>query len=143
MMGPGSGVSSSFPRGPGRRSGSDRLLATRISAGRVLIVDDEEDLRESIAELLTDEGFDVQIAEDGRDALAQLADIQRPCHVLLDLYMPGMSGFAFLDALAEDEDAAEDVHVVVMTSAPRQAPDDVEVIKKPASAGAVLAALAH
>ncbi|HTM21494.1 MAG TPA: response regulator [Kofleriaceae bacterium] len=107
----------------------------------MLIVDDEQELRETLAELLVDEGFDVTMARNGRDGLAQLAEIERPCHVLLDLYMPGMDGFDFLDALAADDAAAEDVHVVVMTSAPRQAPDDVQVIGKPTTVDTVLEAL--
>ncbi len=143
MMSPGIGSSSCSRGRSGQSEHSDRLLASRISAGRVLIVDDEDDLRDALAEILVDEGYDVAIAHDGREALAQLAEIQKPCHVLLDLFMPNMNGFDFLDALAEDDEAADEVHIVIMTSAPRQAPDDVDVISKPASVNTVLAALAH
>ncbi len=80
-------------------------------------------------------------AHDGREALDLLAGIERPCSVLLDLFMPRMDGFAFLEALTADDEAADDVHVVVMTAAPAEAPDDLRVITKPAAASEVLEAL--
>ena len=142
VTGPATGVSSPIQRGRVRRPlHTGRLLATRICAGRVLVVEDEDDLRDSLAELLEDEGYVVAQAHDGREALDRLASIERPCWVLLDLFMPRMDGFEFLDVLTRDDVAAEDVHVVVMTAAPTEAPDDVPVIAKPASADDVLAAL--
>ncbi len=135
------GVPSPIQRGRGGRPFTGRLLATRICAGRVLVVEDEDDLRDSLAELLEEEGYEVAQAHDGREALDLLAGIERPCWVLLDLFMPRMDGFEFLDVLTRNDDAAEDVHVVVMTAAPSEAPDDLQVIAKPASASDVLEAL--
>jgi CheY-like chemotaxis protein len=62
----------------------------------VLIVDDDEDLRDSIGDLLRQRGYVVETAEDGRAALATLATSEAPCIVLLDLVMPGMDGWKFL-----------------------------------------------
>jgi CheY-like chemotaxis protein len=63
-------------------------------AGTILVVDDERDIRDAIAELLEQEGYAVEGAGDGAEAL----DKARSCHpvvVLLDLMMPGMNGWEF------------------------------------------------
>jgi CheY-like chemotaxis protein len=61
----------------------------------VLIVDDDEAIRESLSEFLTDEGFDVETASNGREAIDLLASGLRPCAILLDLMMPVMDGWDF------------------------------------------------
>jgi len=58
---------------------------------RVLLVEDEPDLAEPLAYLLRREGYDVEIAEDGPDALAAFRDNGADI-ILLDLMLPGMSG---------------------------------------------------
>jgi CheY-like chemotaxis protein len=63
-------------------------------AGCILVVDDERDIRDAIAELLEDEGYEVQGAADGAEALAKARDFH-PAVVLLDLMMPGMNGWEF------------------------------------------------
>ncbi len=63
-------------------------------AGCVLVVDDERDIRDAIAELLTDEGYEVEGARDGAEALEKARDCH-PVVVLLDLMMPGMNGWEF------------------------------------------------
>jgi len=62
---------------------------------RILVVDDDVSTRECIAELLASHGYDVSTAEDGFDALLQLAKAP-PDVVISDLNMPGMSGFELL-----------------------------------------------
>jgi CheY-like chemotaxis protein len=71
-----------------------------MSAGdRVLVVDDDDDIRELIEYLLAGEGFDVDVATDGLDALGRLeANTQVPM-ILLDMMMPNMDGETFLRAL--------------------------------------------
>jgi CheY-like chemotaxis protein len=61
----------------------------------VLVVDDDVDIRSVVRELLTDEGYQVKTAVNGRDALATLAS-WRPDVILLDLMMPIMDGWTFL-----------------------------------------------
>ena len=62
----------------------------------VLVVDDDPDIRESLSEVLTDEGYQVVTAVDGRDALAKLRGEGAAASViLLDLMMPVMSGVQF------------------------------------------------
>ncbi len=63
-------------------------------AGCILVVDDERDIRDTIAELLADEGYAVEEAGDGAEALAKARDCH-PVVVLLDLMMPGMNGWEF------------------------------------------------
>jgi two-component system, chemotaxis family, chemotaxis protein CheY len=61
---------------------------------RILLVDDDSDLREALAELLIDEGFEVTEASNGRDAL-ELLEEQTADLIILDYMMPVMSGPEF------------------------------------------------
>ena len=62
-----------------------------MSAGRVLVVDDETEVRLVLGEFLTGRGYEVTTAESGADAIAQLKK-DRPDVVLLDMSMPEMDG---------------------------------------------------
>ena len=69
----------------------------------VLIVDDDPDIREILAETLEVRGFDVVTAANGEDALTVLRDISvRPSVILLDLMMPIMDGYGFLERWRRD-----------------------------------------
>jgi CheY-like chemotaxis protein len=61
----------------------------------ILIVEDDFDVREALAETLRDEGYDVDCAGDGEQALQYLRRGERPGLILLDLTMPRMSGAEF------------------------------------------------
>jgi CheY-like chemotaxis protein len=64
----------------------------------LLIVDDDLDIREILAETLMDRGFEVTTAANGLEALAKLRQlIVRPSVILLDLMMPIMDGYGFLE----------------------------------------------
>lgn len=66
----------------------------------ILVVEDDEDLREALAELLRFRGFRVLEAANGRRAVELLEnEISEPCTILLDLMMPVMNGWAVLDHL--------------------------------------------
>ncbi len=80
----------------------------------ILLVDDDHDSRECLGELLQGQGFDVHLAQHGREALSMLPDLPRPCTVLLDLNMPQMSGEAVLRTLAET--ATADAFPVIVIS---------------------------
>ena len=71
-------------------------LAAR-AAKRILVVDDDHDIRESLAEVLGELGYDVAIAGNGREALDELGRAPTAA-VLLDLMMPVMDGWQFRDA---------------------------------------------
>lgn len=62
---------------------------------RILVVDDDDSIRECLAALLASHGYEVSTAEDGFDALLQLTR-EPPDVVISDLNMPGMSGFELL-----------------------------------------------
>jgi CheY-like chemotaxis protein len=70
----------------------------------VLLVDDDPAIRETLTEILVDDGYRVATARNGEEALAHLRDHRRqpPGLILLDLMMPAMSGHEFLDAYARD-----------------------------------------
>jgi DNA-binding response OmpR family regulator len=85
---------------------------------RLLIVDDDDELRQSAADGLADAGYDPIVAVDGRQALELLhgrESGERPRLILLDLMMPGMNGWEFRDALRAEMDL-EQVPILVMTA---------------------------
>jgi CheY-like chemotaxis protein len=71
-------------------------------APSIFVVDDDEDIREVLSMALTGEGFAVETARDGAEALARLLGGLRPSIVLLDLMMPGLSGEDLVSALRRD-----------------------------------------
>ncbi len=81
-------------------------------ATRVLVVDDDPDLCESLRDRLSTLGFQVTLAENGPEAL-RLVREESPSIVLLDLVLPGMDGMAVLEAVRRDE---PDTVVVVITA---------------------------
>lgn len=100
----------------------------------ILLVEDEEDLRALMCEALELSGYTVIAAWDGQDALERLDRLdrlERVCLVLLDLVMPRMNGWDFLERMRALPQLA-DVPVIVHSSATREAPERVtRVLKKP------------
>ena len=80
----------------------------------VLVVDDDANLRETLAEVVETTGRRALMAKSGSDALSKLDSAPRPCLVLLDLGMSPMSGQEFLEELRTRPDAAD--FPVVLTS---------------------------
>src|SRR5580704_8391726 len=92
------------------------------SAERVLVVDDEADIVALVAYHLAKAGYRVSTASTGTDALAQ-ARSETPAIIVLDLMLPGMSGFEVLEQLRGDEATG---HVaVLMLTARREEPDRI------------------
>ena len=88
----------------------------------ILLVEDEEDLRELISNALVRRGYQVLAASDGHEALGALSQIEGgPCLVLLDLLMPGMNGWDFFE-LFKARPELSGVPVVIHSSAPSPAP---------------------
>jgi CheY-like chemotaxis protein len=81
----------------------------------VLIVDDDESIREAIALALSVDNHPTAVAADGKEALAWLREHRTPRLMLLDLMMPAMDGWQVLDQLQHDERLAR-VPVVVITA---------------------------
>ncbi|HKY11849.1 MAG TPA: response regulator transcription factor [Gaiellaceae bacterium] len=82
-----------------------------MSGQRILVVDDDTDIRALLRELLERRGFSVAEAADGRQALQELYG-GRPDLVLLDVGMPGMDGWTTLERIRE----LSDVPVVMLTA---------------------------
>jgi len=80
---------------------------------RILIVDDEEDTRRFIADLLSGAGYEVETASDGLEAMAAL-HLSRFDAVLLDLMMPRVDGYQVLRYLSDDWSTAP-VPVIVVS----------------------------
>jgi CheY-like chemotaxis protein len=93
---------------------NSRHAPLRAASRRVLVVDDDRDIRELLVELLASEGYEVASAADGRRALAE-ARSRRPDVILLDLMMPVMSGWEFREAQLRDPELAG-IPVVVVTA---------------------------
>jgi CheY-like chemotaxis protein len=82
----------------------------------VLIVEDDEDIRESLADFLADHGYRTAGAVNGRDALDQLgASVAHPCAIILDLMMPVMDGRAFREAQLQTPSLAR-IPVILVTA---------------------------
>jgi CheY-like chemotaxis protein len=95
----------------------DRLLAVLARFARdarVLVVDDDPDVRTVLGRMLERAGYRVTEAEHGRDALDRIAQ-SPPDLVLLDLMMPEMDGFEFLDELRRGE-RGRGIPIVVITA---------------------------
>jgi DNA-binding response OmpR family regulator len=108
----------------------------------ILLVEDDDDIRETLADLLRAEGFDVEGARDGVEALEVLSFGKRPpCLVLLDLMMPNLNGWQLLEIMRKD-DRMLAIPVVIMTAArDDMVPNGVRYIRKPTSFDAILAAV--
>ena len=81
----------------------------------ILLVEDDPDIREAMAEILRDAGRWVVEAENGEEAFAKLGSVKRPCLILLDLLMPRMDGFEFLRRLNEHPHAP-DFRVLILSA---------------------------
>ena len=80
----------------------------------VLIVEDDDDVREFMQLLVSSAGYDTMTARDGQDALVKMRQ-RRPCMVLLDLQMPRMDGWEFRARQMQDM-TLSDVPVVCVTA---------------------------
>jgi DNA-binding response OmpR family regulator len=88
--------------------------AAVVKGGRILVVDDEPMVRDTLGQVLADEGYVVDVAVDGSDALDRV-HAARPDAILLDLMMPGMNGRQFLQALRDAPEYSA-VQVLIMTA---------------------------
>jgi CheY-like chemotaxis protein len=102
---------------------------TARSAACVLVVDDEDDTRETLREAIEMIGCTAMLAANGAEAMQVLAAC-RPCLIILDLMMPVMTGEQVLDNLRQ-QPALAGLPVVISTSIPSRAPAGIPVLAKP------------
>jgi two-component system, chemotaxis family, chemotaxis protein CheY len=108
----------------------------------VLVVDDEPDLLDVMRFVLESEGFGVETARNGKEALDRMLDRIRagraPGLVLLDLMMPVMNGWTFLDEISKTP-VLKEIPVVVLTASRAEGvPGAVEVLHKPVDLGLLI-----
>jgi CheY-like chemotaxis protein len=108
--------------------------------GRILVIDDDSDLRETLQMLLEQSGFLVTTAPNGRAALEALRSGARPGLILLDLMMPDMNGWQFLEALRADPSLAS-IPTVIMTAHRANDLPLGDVLYKPFDRGNLLATI--
>jgi len=125
-----------------------RLTAEPAAASahrRVLVVEDEADIREAISELLQLSGFAVQQAADGQEALQQLHEGRVPELIVTDLLMPRLNGWDLLQELKRHPDWSEIPVVVVSAASPSTATRvPVEaVLAKPVQRGELVSSVAR
>ncbi len=109
------------------------------SSRSVLVVDDEPDLREALADLLVDQGFMVMTAASGRDALELLAAC-RPAVVVLDVMMPIMNGIELLEIMKK-EPALSCIPVLLVTASHNIGQGDVPLFHKPVDVDRLISAI--
>jgi CheY-like chemotaxis protein len=80
---------------------------------RILIIEDEEDMRIYLQTVLRKAGYETEVAVNGHDALEKLAD-RLPDLITLDILMPQKSGLRFFEALRERDDTG-DLPVIVVS----------------------------
>lgn len=90
------------------------FVAVTEPLGRVLVVDDDEVIRQLIAVNLQLEGFEVATAVDGQDCLERVAEV-RPDVITLDVMMPRLDGWVTAVRLREDPETAH-IRVVMITA---------------------------
>ena len=109
----------------------------------VLVTDDDEDIRDTVALVLEDAGYRVIVARDGAEALS-LARVRRPALIILDLMMPTMDGLEFREHQLRDP-ALADIPVLLFTAGmhdPARTPGIAGFIAKPVRLSDLLDAVA-
>lgn len=105
-----------------------------------MVVEDDEDIRNVLVDLLSEEGYETHSAENGKDALDNLRHMPKPCLVFLDMMMPIMDGREFLDEVMKDSYLAPVPVVVVSAIADKtDVSGAVDFLKKPIDIDMILA----
>lgn len=95
------------------------------SKRRVLVIDDNEDIRHLLVLVLENEGFTVLTGIDGLDGLSQTRSA-KPDLILLDAMMPGLNGFEVLEQIRKDKDSKiNSIPILMLTS--RSSVEDIDM----------------
>ena len=108
-------------------------MASGEGCGGILVVDDDADIRDSLREVLEDEGYDVTCVANGREALDHLRTASpAPCVILLDLMMPIMDGWQFRREQKANPEISEIPLIVITATGNRPVLiDAAELVLKP------------
>ncbi len=89
------------------------------SCGLVVVIEDDQSIRETLQHIIEFEGYKVRIASNGEEALALLDVLRTPCLILTDLTMPVMDGYKFIE-LASVTHTIATIPIVVVSAAPNE-----------------------
>jgi DNA-binding response OmpR family regulator len=112
---------------------------------RILLVEDDDELREALRAVLGVQGFDVACARDGVEALRLLWQGFRPCVILLDLMLPRLDGYTFGDYLRANA-AWAGIPVIVVSALDERSRHELAPtawFTKPLDIDALTSAVAH
>jgi len=98
----------------------------------ILVVDDDVDIRDSLAEILSEEGYPVRCCANGAEALDQLRNFGGASLIILDLMMPVMNGWTFREVQTHDARIAS-IPVITMSAVA-----DLEPQSQPQQGGGLL-----
>ena len=126
-----------------RKIGADPKMANDAEpCSGILVVDDDPDIRESLREVLEDEGYTVNTVGNGREALDYLHRSPHPCVILLDLMMPVMDGWQFRREQKQDPTIATIPLIVITATGKRPVLIDAdELVMKPLDLGRLFEAI--
>lgn len=117
----------------------------KLMTQKLLVVEDEADLRASVAEVLRLEGYEVDTAGNGQEAMEALGEGKLPSLIVLDLMMPVMDGWEFRRRQLDSPEMA-DIPVLLFTSAKdldeaERELNPVGILEKPVSIATLLDAI--
>ncbi|HUR93761.1 MAG TPA: response regulator [Gemmatimonadales bacterium] len=99
---------------------------------RILVVEDDADIRQSIASILTEEGYEVRVARDGQEALDELfregADL--PALIIFDLLMPRLDGWQLAELLKSYAKTSR-IPLIIVSAYAERAPEGITILGKP------------
>lgn len=106
---------------------------------RVLVVEDNKEIQDSLKMALEIEGYEVFTADNGKEALEALNKIATPCLILLDLMMPVMNGWEFVEEINKDI-MLSTIPIVIVTAFNdrKNTPKSEGYIQKPIDLNALL-----
>jgi CheY-like chemotaxis protein len=116
--------------------------ALNVAQNTVLVIDDDQDICNAICAVLEGAGFSTATAANGKEGLAMLSGLEpRPSLVLLDLWMPEMSGWDFHDRVSHDREL-RCIPIIIMTVYGREdAPGSLKWLRKPIDVETLLEAV--
>jgi two-component system response regulator (stage 0 sporulation protein F) len=106
------------------------LFVAMAQRTRVLIVEDDPDIRIGLEQLFLNEGYAVTLANNGAEAIELLDPDEPPCAALVDLLMPGIVGHELLEYMRAHE-VFRSVPIAIISGSPQLAPEGYEVFPKP------------
>jgi DNA-binding response OmpR family regulator len=119
------------------------MTSSDADPSTILIVEDDAEIRETMAVVLEAEGFGVKTASDGKEALDVLRQGAKPGLILLDLMMPGMNGWQFRDEQKRTPEYAK-IPVIFVSALDPESPrtsglDGAGFLRKPFDLASLLA----